>query len=186
MIQGPVDLASAGCYTGGWRARGPDWVGQGLGPGAVGVVVEGQAGGVDGNVPWLRGGNVVCVDLRWRVWRTVGGKDLDGLADVEGVEEGTVVNGDGVVGTGCGLDCSAEGILDGVLAGGNVDGGHAGVCVWGSVSRVSIIYRDAGGGGPGGDTDGEVKGFRRHDVVGECVAEGVVGLASYCNLGAVA
>ncbi len=148
--------------------------------------MECQAGGVDGNAPGLGGGDVVCVYLRWGVWRTVGGKDLDGLANVEGVEEGTVIDGDSVVGTGRSLDFGAEGVLDGVLAGRNMDGGHSGVCVWGSVVRVAVIDGDAGGGGPGGDTDGEFKGFRGRDVVGEGVVKRIVSLASYCNLGAIA
>lgn len=127
------------------------------------------------------------MDLRWGVGGAVGGEDLDCLANVEGVEEGAVVDGDGVVGARGGLDVSAKGVLDGVLAGWDVDGGHAGVPVRGGRFGVHVIVDgDGGRDSPGGDSDGEVKGFRAGDVIGKGVVEGVVGFAGDCDLGAVA
>lgn len=132
-------------------------------------------------------GDVVRVYLRWGICGAIRGKNLDGLADIEGVEEGTVVDGNGIVGTRGGLNTSAKGVLDGVLAGWNVDSGHAGVPVrGGGFCLLVIVDGDGGRDGPGGDSDGEVKGFRGGDLIRKGAVEGVVGITGDCDVSAVA
>ena len=54
-----------------------------------------------------------------------------GLADVEGVEQGAVVDGHGVVRAGDDAEGGCEGIGNMVCAGGDAEGEHACVRVWG-------------------------------------------------------
>ena len=152
MVQGPVNLASTGSDTRRRCSRRPDGVRQGFSTGAIAIAVECQACGVNSDVPGLGSGDVVRVYLWWGVWWTVRREDLNGLADVEGVKKSAIVNGDGIVGAGDSLDFGAEGVLDGILTGGYVDGVHAGMLVWSSLFRVSGVDRDSGRNSPGGDS----------------------------------